>query len=167
MKKKILKQCLLVMNEKDIKLTKINIQKLIYFLRETGIPATYKYAPYIYGPYSAELKSDLDDLAMWGDISLIENEYRIVKLEKEEDSFLPEISNKIKNLKNALDSDFSFETMEISGTLIYCYKSLKKAQENTDNENIFNEFKSWKGDKYKDSKITDIFSKIQPLIKDY
>jgi uncharacterized protein YwgA len=155
------------MDEKNIELTKINIQKLVYFLRETNIPVTYKFAPYIYGPYSSELKSDIEDLLMWENITLQGNKYKVQNIPKDDSSFYSKISEKIESFKTALNNDFSFDNMEISGTLIYCYKALKKAQEKPNEGNVLKEFKNWKGNKYTDAKINQIFSKIKPLIEKY
>jgi uncharacterized protein YwgA len=50
MKKALLKHVLSLMEQKSIPLTKINIQKIVHFLKETGTPLTYKFEPYNYGP---------------------------------------------------------------------------------------------------------------------
>jgi uncharacterized protein len=44
------------------RLGKTQIQKLVYFAQDCGIPLKYKYELYHYGPYSFELSHDLGSL---------------------------------------------------------------------------------------------------------
>lgn len=41
---------------------KIQMQKLVYFLQEAGVPLDYAYEIYHYGPFSQELSNDVDTL---------------------------------------------------------------------------------------------------------
>jgi len=167
MKKQVLKHILRLMNEKQIKLAKITIQKIIYFLREVGIPLQYKYEPYIYGPYSSELNSDLRSLVLWEEISCSDNTYTLaedIKLESVDEQQLNLISQRIDEFSNAIGKDFSFDSMEITGTAIYCHQALKNVGIPPDNENVMSEFKNWKGDRYTDDEILSKYYKIKPLL---
>jgi uncharacterized protein YwgA len=44
------------------RLGKTQVQKLVYFAQDCGIPLEYKYEIYHYGPYSFELSHDLGSL---------------------------------------------------------------------------------------------------------
>ena len=48
------------------RLGKIQVQKLVYFAQDCGVPLGYKYEIYHYGPYSFELSHDLDSLDSLG-----------------------------------------------------------------------------------------------------
>lgn len=45
-----------------MKLGKIQLQKLVYFAQNYGLPLRYKFEIYHYGPYSFELSNDLGSL---------------------------------------------------------------------------------------------------------
>lgn len=164
----ILKIILKKLKENEIPLTKINIQKIVYFLREVGIPIQYKYEPYIYGPYSSELKSDLRAMEIMGDLSLDNsNTYYFDSIQSEgiDEDIINRIGQKICQYKNALGNDFTFDSMEKSGTIIYCIKALENVGVVADEENIISEFKNWKGNKYKDKEISKMILKIKPILQ--
>ena len=48
------------------RLGKVQVQKLIYFAQQSGVPLEYKYEMYHYGPYSFELARQLDSLDSLG-----------------------------------------------------------------------------------------------------
>lgn len=52
----------LVENANTRRLGKTQLQKLVYFLQESGVPLGYEYEIYHYGPYSFELSEDMDSL---------------------------------------------------------------------------------------------------------
>lgn len=167
MKKQTLKHVLSLMNEKKIALEKITIQKIIYFLREVGIPLQYKYEPYIYGPYSSDLNADLRSLALWKELSYFDNTYLLsddIEFESMDENQLNLIAEKIDEFSYAIDNDFSFDSMEITGTAIYCHQALKSVGITPDDENVMAEFKNWKGDRYTDDKILSKYYKIKPLL---
>jgi uncharacterized protein len=58
-----------VQNKTD-QLGKIQLQKLVYFLQETGVPLGYKFEIYHYGPYSFELSDQMSSLDSLGVLSI-------------------------------------------------------------------------------------------------
>ena len=48
------------------RLGKTQVQKLIYFAQDSGVPLNYEYEIYHYGPYSFELSHDLGSLDSLG-----------------------------------------------------------------------------------------------------
>ena len=171
MKKEILKHVLHLMDDKHIALQKITIQKIVYFLREVGIPLKYKYEPYIYGPYSSDLKSDLRSLMMWDDLSQSGDDYCFkndLKLETSIDkAYSALIANKIDEFSTAIKNDFSFDSMEITGTVIYCNQALKNAGIQPDESKVLDEFKNWKGSRYTVEQIKAAYANISPLLNLY
>lgn len=168
MKKTLLKHVLSLMNQKSIPLTKINIQKIVHFLKETGIPLNYKFEPYNYGPYSTELKVELGGLLMWEELSQNGNRYMIngnLKLNDDIDQkTINTISDRLDAFKNAINEDFSFDSMEITGTIIYCHQALNNIGIPPNEDNVLNEFKNWKGQRYDDERIKKAYSQISPLL---
>lgn len=154
------------MNELAIPLKKINIQKIVFFLREVGIPVQYKYEPYLFGPYSSELKSDLWDMEICGAISLSDSMYKLeTDVKNDIDGTVSEkINTKIKEYMDALNKDYSFDNMEISGTIIYCAKALDKVGITPNKDNVVQEFKNWKGSKYQNQIIEYMYDRIFPVL---
>ncbi|EIM62084.1 hypothetical protein [Desulfobacter postgatei] len=168
MKKALLKHVLSLMKQKRIPLTKINIQKIVHFLKETGTPLTYKFEPYNYGPYSSELKVELGGLLLWEELSVNGNEYIIndtFKLDEDIDQgTVDSISDRLDAFKKAVNGDFSFDSMEITGTVIYCNQALKNVGILPNEQEVLKEFKNWKGQRYADERITRAYSQISPLL---
>ena len=168
MKKALLKHVLSLMKQKSIPLTKINIQKIVHFLKETGTPLTYKFEPYNYGPYSSELKVELGGLLLWDELSAIGNGYTInntFKLDEDIDQgTVDSISDRLDAFKKAVNGDFSFDSMEITGTIIYCNQALKNVGIQPNEQEVLKEFKNWKGQRYDDNRITRAYSRISPLL---
>jgi len=168
MKKKILKYILTDMKEKRIPLTKINIQKILFFLKETNIPITYKFELYLYGPFSFELKNDLYDMTMLKELIYNndnKSEYMItdkMKIEQHiDEDILKAISDKINSFKKVVQQDgFSFDSMEIVGTIIYCIRALEKVHRKVNAKNVLMQFKIWKNKKYQDEEIKKCFNEF-------
>ena len=168
MKKEILKHTLKQMEDKKIPLTKINIQKIVFFLKETNIPINYKFQPYLYGPYSSDLAGDLKSMEICDELIICNNnsgyEIKDIKTESIKDVMLENISKKIDNFKKALNDDFSFDSMEISGTLIYCIRALQNVEREVSEKAVLKEFKNSKGTKYPDINIKSAYSKIKHIL---
>lgn len=157
--KEILKYVIDQLGEKDS--SKIAVQKVIFFLREIGIPITYTFGPYAYGPYSKELNNDADELIFWEELVSYNNGYK--KGEKFSIN-LPKwlrdsISEKIEEIRSVIE-DFSFDSLELFGTVFYCIRSLQEIYINPSFEKVQEEFKAWKGNKYLSNRIQQAYKKI-------
>lgn len=156
------------MAENGIPLTKINIQKFVFYLREVGIPVQFKYEPYIYGPYSCELKSALRDLEIHGELLEQGSVYETKELQLGEKEIPLAIKEKtiakIKAYQNALGNQFHFDNMEKTGTVIYCAKALEQAGQEPTNDKILSEFIAWKGNKYSKDQIEDAIERVKPIL---
>lgn len=56
----------LVQNAKASRIGKTQLQKLVYFLQNAGVPLDYRYEIYHYGPYSFELSDEMGSLDSLG-----------------------------------------------------------------------------------------------------
>lgn len=156
------------MNSKSIPLQKITIQKVIYYLKEVGVPLKYKYEPYIYGPYSSELKADLRNMILWDELKIYNNnnydlndKFELTDIGNE---YLDNLSSQLDKFSNAINNDFSFDSMEVNGTVIYCHQALKNIGLSPTEDQVLKEFKNWKGDRYTDDEIKSAYSKMAPLL---
>lgn len=159
----ILKYVIDKLEKMKIPTDKIVVQKLMFYLKENGLPISYDYDMYAYGPYSKKLNHDADGLAFDKQLIISNRSYR------KGDNFISELTDKYKNkiddqidkFRKLVDDSFDFETMEIIGTTFYCYNALKGFGLNSELIDVLEEFKGWKGGKYPDSKIQKAYNKIK------
>lgn len=163
----VLQNVLKSMHENKIPLTKINIQKIVYFLREVGLPLTYKFEPYTYGPYSFELKSELSNMTVHDKIKNVDdNTYELdsESMTPISDSLTAQINSQIQKYKKALGDSLSFDSMEIAGTVIYCYRALQNFGSDPSKENVVQEFINWKGAKYSNAEVERNYDEFAGLL---
>lgn len=149
--------------EKKTSLSKIAIQKLIFFLREAGIPVTYDFEFYSYGPYSKGLNNDADELIFWSELKWDKDGYK--KGEKFKVTLAielkDEINKKIEELKSLADYNFNdFDSMELLGIIFYCIRALQEVGIDPNFENVQKEFIAWKGNKYSKEKLQQVYDKV-------
>ena len=162
-KRDVLKLVLYTMQKMGIELTKINIQKIVFFLKDMGVPVYFRYEVYLYGPYSHELQKELNDLVLWGELDKEDNSKYKIDLDtadKVDTELINKIERSIKDFSEIVDGNFSFDNVEIAGTLLYCIRALQNYDIEPTEENVIEEFKKWKGNKYHTDKIKKIFRKI-------
>jgi hypothetical protein len=82
------------------------IQKMVHLLEAAGTRMPFKYEYHYYGPYSAELQAEINDLVRQG--FLDEN--------KADDAYIYEITNKGRQFKEMLDR--SGKTVELNRELV-------------------------------------------------
>lgn len=155
-----------------IKLGKIQLQKLIYFLQERGIPLNYKFRIYHYGPYSFGLSSDLDSLDSLKILCVKADStgygYQIEKGECSED-FYDKDTNIAESYKNEIDfvltnfSQCDTSEIELRATTHYVYKNQKKTERNTSKENVVNVVKQLKP-RFTDEKIASTYDELNTII---
>ena len=169
MKKDNLKLALKIMTEKGIPLTKINIQKIVFFLKYSNMPIGYHFEPYLYGPYSFELQTELDDMVLWGEIKKNGKNYDISDTNIDDDvsnkTLKEGMEERIEQFIDAVNQNYSFEKMELAGTVIYCINALESIDLDTSKDSVIEEFKKWKHEKYSDKEIGDMYDKLAHLIK--
>ena len=117
---------------------KVVVQKIFYFLTcHSRLPLPYKFYFYHYGPYSEELKYDLDMMQLFGIISIRDDPqhmgYQIVRLdsgltqecEAEAKSFIAKHLDKIERVITAFGSEDPGD-LEVSATVHYVFESTKE-----------------------------------------
>ncbi len=162
-KREVLKLVLDTMQKMGIELTKINIQKIVFFLKDMGVPVYFRYEVYLYGPYSHELQKELNDMVLWGELDKEDNSKYKIDLDFTDEvdkELMGKIEKSIKDFSEIVDGNFSFDNVEIAGTLLYCIRALQNYDIDPTEENVIEEFKKWKGNKYHIDKVKKIFRKI-------
>ncbi len=164
----ILKETLEYLQKSGVPLTKITIQKALYFVKATGLPVGYSFEPYYYGPYSAELAEDLDDLCFWDQLKKKDDKtYDIINLGKTNvpDWYKQLLHERLSQFIKALDKNFNFANLELVGTVAYCCRALKNSGDELTEQNLLQEVRAWKGRKYADKQILHLFRKIKDFIQ--
>lgn len=152
-------------NEKNISVTKILLQKFVYFSMLKNFYNLFRFQPYTYGPFSFDLARQMERLVFWDKIKIDENnQVEVINYDDFEESD-EEMSGKIKDdidaFMDMLDSGLSFSTLELIGTVMYCVDVLKKQEIPITIENVTEEFRGWKGNKYLDHNISEAFEKVK------
>lgn len=149
------------------------IQKLTYFAKVLGVPFTYRFRIYYYGPYSEDLAYDADSLLVSGvltDTSADSNRYSSFKLGRRADQVLdkyrkpveqqrPVISRVVKTLGKLEPND-----LELLSTLHFVDKSLKAGgNQNPSRADVIQAFKRVKGDKFSTDDVTSAYDAMQEV----
>lgn len=163
--KEILKYVILKLTEKEISLARIVVQKIMFYLKESGVPISYSYAPYAYGPYSKELGSDANELVLLDQLESSSFKYSMGKNFNYNltDDYKEIINKKIKKVRSHVN-DFSFSTMELFGTTLYCIRSLEEMGVEPNEGKVLSEFKAWKGNRYSEKSVIKMFNRLRPGI---
>ena len=161
--KEILKYIISKLAKKKIQIARIVVQKIMFYLKESGVPISYSYAPYAYGPYSKELGGDANELVLLDQLGTSGFEYS--KGQKFSDDLTEDykeiINKKISEVISHVD-DFSFSSMELFGTTLYCIRSLEEMGIKPNEEKVVSEFKAWKGNRYNDQDVIKMFNRLRP-----
>jgi len=132
------------------------VQKIMYFLKALDVPMKYKFRLHHYGPYSDELRDDLDCLLaddVVVDTSERPKEYSVFQPGAESDALinlykesLIEKDNEISDIVKWL-TKFTPEELELIMTLDYFYR-VERAKEprNDIKERVLDRFMDIKGD---------------------
>ena len=161
--KEILKYVILKLAEEEIPPARIVVQKIMFYFKESGVPISYSYAPYAYGPYSKELGSDANELVLLDQLESNGFKYSVgqkfsYNLTEDYKVF---IDKKINEFKSHVDN-YSFNFMELFGTTLYCIRSLEEMGTEPNEEKVLSEFKTWKGNKYSEKSVIKMFNSLRP-----
>jgi len=153
------------MEHYDVQFGKTSLQKIVYILQEVyNIEIGYPYALYNYGPYSANLASDLDYIAALKgvEVSWVNTGGYSIKPDVEADAFINKSqtfidSNKVK-INEALENfgGFTAKELELRATIIYFVKEYGKQHE----EEIFGKIHELKP-YFSMEKIQDTFYELK------
>ena len=125
----------LVTNARTRPLGKTQVQKLVYFLQEVGVPLKYTYEIYHYGPYSFELSAEIGSLDSLG----------VLKVESEPSGYGFDISlgkfaerftfdSKYRRKLDLVLDRFGVKTaaqLEVMSTIHFVNRVMKKRSQNT------------------------------------
>ncbi len=163
----IFKHVLAWLHSKKLNPSKIALQKIIFYLKEKGLPLQYDFEPYSYGPFSRDVMNEARNLEINNEIQVRKSDYLL------NPGFKEELSDAEKNKVNALidefyqlvDKDFSFDNLELYGTVLYCIRSLQDHGDNLNNALVEEEFKAWKGNKFPSAHIHKAYEKLTPVFQ--
>lgn len=147
----------------NIPISKVLLQKFIYFLGTQGIKTGFRFEPYTYGPYSFELASTIGSMDFWDEIKIHSTEIKICNL-----SHYNNNKTLIKHIKEYFDKfksivgDLTFRNLECIGTTLYCANAIINYGNTPTQEAIVSEFKAWKKNRYSDEEIADAYTKLKP-----
>lgn len=153
-------------HRKTDKLGKIQLQKLVYFLQETGVPLDYEFEIYHYGPFSFELS---DQMNFWDSLGVLSiaadptgygfsinvgshgSKYRI------DNKYSPRIDYVVE--KFGSDSPAK---LEVKSTVHFVNKVLKKQMKNLPEKLVVGKVKELKP-QFTDSFISDCYQELKGL----
>jgi len=112
------------------RLGKTQIQKLVYFVQDAGVPLEYKYEIYHYGPYSFDLSRDLSSLDGLGVLNIKSDPKGFgfdISVGKFAEKFKLEAKHQ-KKIEKVIDQ-FGLNTaaeLEVKATIHFVYSVIKK-----------------------------------------
>ncbi|MFH1640116.1 MAG: hypothetical protein ABIB93_07420 [Chloroflexota bacterium] len=161
--KQILKYVIDRLSTMDHPTDKVVVQKVVFYLREIGVPVTYSFEPYMYGPYSRDLSDDADELDFLDELTIYDNKYtkgaRFV-LSQQLNRYKSLINKGITDFASIVSNDFDFEAMELFGTVLYCIRVLQEMGETPSFTNVLHEFRDWKGENYSGDAIKKAYTSL-------
>jgi len=154
----------------DIKPGRTIIQKVVYFLKAKGLPISYSFEIYRYGPYSQELYYRMDDL-------IVDNIIKDVSDRKDRSEYIPgdEIDNLINTFKPKIepltkDIDLIVQVfnnmgpglLELLSTIHYLQTSFTKHyKESPSKETVVNKVLELKKSKFDKEIIEKVYDKME------
>lgn len=156
------------LSKKNKEAGKIQLQKLIYFLKSLGVKIPYGYVVAKYGPYSAELSKKLDEMEFNDYIKSINNyNYEIPSSTLEEKLVTLQSESKYNNVISQFNKvvgvlpSLEFDDVELYSTVHYCYNSLRLIKDSISIDDVISEVKKWKDDKFGDEEIKAAYEKLE------
>ena len=150
----------------DLEPSKIAVQKIIYFLKEKGVEISLEFEPFSYGPFSRELSFTADDLSTNQEIMITRRHYKKgpeFSLDMPEEDF-DKLNRLMHEFKTLINENFSFDNLELYGTVIYCFQTLKDFVDGVPTvDEVIQEVKTWKGNKFSDQIINTVYEKIRSV----
>lgn len=160
--KEIIKYVIRFLNETQKQPSKIAVQKIIFFLKEKGIPLPFEFEAFAYGPFSKSLSFALDELELKEEIKINNNAYSIqqdkpLEVSRADQEQLDDLLNQFAEI---IDHTFTFRNIELLGTVLYCYRTLQEFEAAPTQEDVVTDVKSWKGQKFTETEIKNAHAKI-------
>jgi len=114
----------------QVRLGKTQVQKLVYFVQDAGVPLEYRYEIYHYGPYSFDLSRDLSSLDALGVLNIESDPKGFgfdISVGKFAEKFKLDAKHqkKIEKVINQFGRDTAAE-LEVKATIHFVYSVIKK-----------------------------------------
>jgi hypothetical protein len=137
-------------------------EKALFYLQEKGLPLRLDFEPYSYGPFSRQVMETASELERAGEILVGRTDYTpgpgFAGNLPEEDR--GELNTHLERFCELLGHDFSFENLELCGTVLYCIQALQENGLDADRDSVIREVEQWKGKKYARSAITAAYDAL-------
>ena len=73
------------------------------------------------------------------------------------------MNEKLDQFSSLIDRDFSFNNLELFGTVLYCIRALQENGMESNLKKVIQEFQAWKGTRYSDKNIENAYKKLSPV----
>lgn len=155
------------LSKDNVPLSKVVLHKFFYYLHTCGVNIGLTFEPWKYGPYSFDLAHSLEELSFWDAVAPSGNNFTITQ--NADKNSLSEheaehIRKAIRSFKLLSKEDYSFGNMELLGTILYCKTSLLANGISPTEDNIIEEFLSWKGDRYSEENIRKSLPRYKDIL---
>lgn len=150
------------LKDKSLPTSKIAIQKTMFYLQEKGVPLGLDFEPYSYGPFSRQLMETASEMERSGEVIVGRTEYSpgsayCDTLPENERS---KIDEHLQRFAETHRHDFSFDNLELYGTVLYCIQALQENGLDADKDSVIREVEQWKGTKYAKSAINSAYDAL-------
>lgn len=164
----IFKHVLAWMHKKNIETSKIAIQKTLFFLKENDTSMRFEFDAYTYGPFSRQVVEAAKELEYAEEITVSRSDYELTSSFSDT---LPEkerknLDKKLNKFTRLINGDFSFDNIELFGTVLYCIRALQENGMESNLKKVIQEFQAWKGTKYSDENIENAYGKLYPVFSE-
>ncbi|MFZ3046281.1 MAG: hypothetical protein WA151_10225 [Desulfatirhabdiaceae bacterium] len=158
----ILKYVLIWLNKRDIPSSKIALQKMLFFLKESGIPMRFEFEAYSYGPFSRNVVATTNELAVQNMIQVNRTQYTILTSMdcNLQNDVRDKIDRQLTTFTALIDMDFKFDKLELFGSVLYCIRALQEHETIPTQQSVEKEFSAWKGNNYKSTDICSAYHKL-------
>lgn len=151
----VFKHALTWLEQNNLPVSKIAMQKALFFLQENGVSMGLDFEPHSYGPFSRQIMEIASDLERNSQVVVERTCYqRGPKFTDELEQDRQEIDSGLEEFSTLLDGDFSFNNLELYGTMLYCIQALQENGLPADRLAAIQEFQAWKGNKYPKESIS-------------
>jgi hypothetical protein len=147
---------------KNMQSSKIAMQKALFYLQEKGLSLRLDFEPYSYGPFSRQVMEIASELQSDGEIIVGRTDYtpgsKFADTLPEEGR--REVNAHLERFCELLGHDFSFDNLELCGTVLYCIQALQENGLEADRDSVIHEVEQWKGKKYARSAINAAYDAL-------
>ena len=134
---------------------KKTMQKMVYLLQEAHVDLGFDYSIHFYGPYSAELDSEIRYLSDCGQLNMDITEYGHM-LSANDSTDIPSTDESAHNIISYFGSKTPSQ-LELLATTLYVQREIS----NTVSEDIINGVKKIKGTKYSSTQIDQAIHELE------